>query len=168
MAKSLDRVVWDACAFIAYIQQEVRVEGRASLCSSVLRHAQRGNIEIVTSTLALAEVRKAGIHTDWDTVDKVAGFLDQPFIHAVPLDFSIGREARKLGLTFDLGPQDAVYLATAAVLDVPVLHTFDRGLLDVTMQAMTRQGRPIRICWPEPVELPATPLLDDPRYGQWA
>lgn len=175
MAKRPERVVWDACTFIAHIKQEKALttvpgvfEDRGKLCAEVLRHAKAGDLEIVTSTLALAEVRKAGSHPDGDTGEKIARFFDQAFILVQPLDHAIGHEARRLGLAHRLSPQDAVYLATAAVLDIPTLHGFDDDVLAADGKAMTLRGRPILVCKPRPPMLGAMSLFRDPILGSWS
>jgi hypothetical protein len=66
MASFPKRVYWDACTWIALIQKEkIRddktgrlVEDREQMCRDVIEAAKKGKIEIVSSTLCLAEVCK--------------------------------------------------------------------------------------------------------------
>jgi len=65
MAISPKRVAWDACSWIAHIQKNEKIRGpdgkaviedRGAMCRSVLAAAERGALEIVTSSLCLVEV----------------------------------------------------------------------------------------------------------------
>lgn len=64
MAASPRRIYWDAYAWIALIQGEKIlgaggvIEDRDTMCWSVIEVAKKGTIEILTSTLCLAEVCK--------------------------------------------------------------------------------------------------------------
>jgi predicted nucleic acid-binding protein len=128
-AISGDGNYWDACTWIAMIQDENvilaggAVEPRGTMCRSVIEAAKKGNIEILTSTFNLVEVCKS----NKVTVDKIAAFFDNDYILLVNLDRAVGERGRELmNAGYSLKPPDAVHLATAAVSpDVEQFHTFD-------------------------------------------
>lgn len=86
MAKTIKRVCWDACTWIALIQDEkIRgssgqvTEDRGAMCRAVIEQAKRGKIEIVTSALSLAEVCKNRDIKDTDA-SKIAAFFEHEFV----------------------------------------------------------------------------------------
>ena len=62
MANTPKRLAWDSCAWISHIQQEKVVlkdgspEDRGAMCRPVLQAAEKGDFEIVVSSVALVEV----------------------------------------------------------------------------------------------------------------
>jgi predicted nucleic acid-binding protein len=152
------RVYWDACIWFALIKQE---PGRFHRCQHVIDMARRGEVEIWTSALTLAEVfRKqcggpeaTSLPADKD--EEFEDFLAQDFVFEVQLDRLIGVSARRLLRAHAAlkKPQDAVHLASAVWNDLDEFHTFDAAnLLCLNGSISTRGGRPLRIC--EPPEPP--------------
>ena len=117
MANSPNRLYWDACAWIAFIQKEKvelpsgQVEDRESMCRSVLIAAKAGKVEIATSTLSLAEVCK-----DPTSASRFHEFLKLEYVLLVTLDRAVGEKARELmqGGYSGLKPPDAIHIATAS------------------------------------------------------
>jgi predicted nucleic acid-binding protein len=169
MAKSTDRIYWDACAWIALIQREkIRVNGaledREALCRPVIKEAEKGKIEIVTSYLCFAEVCK---HPEAKSSqeDKIAAYFEHEYILGVPVDRVIGENARKLimsGLS-GLKPPDAIHVASAALANVREMHTFDKTLLGLTEKVLCQDGRILRIVKPN-LPLPPAPLLEEAKH----
>lgn len=159
MAKSPKRVCWDACTWIALIQNEkIRddtgrvIEDRGSMCRAVVEQAKRGNIEIVTSALSLAEVCKNRDIKDSDT-DKIRAYFENDYVLLVALDRTVGEKARELMMSgiFGLKPADACHLATAAIAPgVVELHTFDGKLLDQDLEIERSDKAMLKICRPNP------------------
>jgi predicted nucleic acid-binding protein len=117
MATSPRRVCWDACAWIALIQEEKIVEGgvdRVTRCRTVIEEAKKGKTEIAISGLCLAEVSKNKDDADKDPA-KIAAFFEHDYILVVSVDRSVGEKARELMMAGipKLRPQDACHLATA-------------------------------------------------------
>lgn len=167
MADSPKRVSWDACTWIALIQQEkIRdekgnvVEDRYALARSVIDLAAQGKIEIAASGLCLAEVCKNPPNAK-DGDDKVAPFFEQNYILIVALDTQVGTIARRLMMAKHAGvrPPDAVHLATAIVANVDEMHTFDDKLLALDEKLVKRDGNALKICKPAHGGKPM-PLLD--------
>ncbi len=85
MAK-LQRVYWDACAWIAYINQEKsvrnkdgQIENRFAKCQNILERASNGEFEIVTSAFTLAEVCKSP-EVKSSPLDNLPSFFEKSYI----------------------------------------------------------------------------------------
>ena len=165
MAASPSRICWDACTWIALIQQErIRddsgkiIEDRYALARSVIDRAERGAVEIVTSGLCLVEVSKDSPTT---SRDQLVAYFENDYIILVPVDRLVGERARSL--MFDRHPQlkppDATHLATALIANADELHTFDARLLEFDGQLTKRDGSILRICKPA-MGGTALPLLE--------
>ena len=90
MANSPNRLYWDACAWIAFIQSKKKrssgqVEDRESMCRSVLIAAKAGKVEIATSTLSLAEVCKDPTSAS-EATSRFHEFLKLEYVLLVTLD----------------------------------------------------------------------------------
>lgn len=165
MASFPRRFYWDACAWIAFIQQEQLpdpngiVEDRESMCRSVLVAAKEGKAEIVTSTLSLAEVCKNPASVSREA-GRFADFLELDYVLLVSVDRAVGEKAREImqGGIASLKPADAIHAATAIVANVEALHTFDRKLLSLDGLLTRADGSKLRICKPDVGE-PDLPLF---------
>jgi|CXWL01.1.fsa_nt_gi predicted nucleic acid-binding protein len=165
MASSIKRIYWDACCWIALIQQEVvtvdsKSVDRGKMCRGVIQAGERGIYEIVTSTLSLAEVSKAPSTRTAADDDKIAQFFENDYILLANVDVRVGTLARQLmqkGFA-GLKPADAIHLATASVAESEFFHTFDNALLKLSAKVNTGKGQPIQITEPE-VLGKETPLL---------
>jgi predicted nucleic acid-binding protein len=131
------RFAWDACVWIALIQQErIRdtngriIEDRYVMCRDVILAAEVGQCEIVTSALCYAEVCKNNDVLDKDE-DKVAAFFENDYVLSVSLDRAVGEKARTLMMSgaAKLKPADACHLATALIANADEMHTFDDRIL---------------------------------------
>lgn len=166
------RVYWDACAWIALIQQERMLnsdgtlfEDRYGMCRNVINAAERNHIEIATSTLSLVEVCKASSLLQNIGEDKIATFFENDYVLLVNLDRAVGEMARKLMRSgFSLKPPDACHLATAALAFVDEAHTFDRKLLGLDGLIDKPDGTKLKIVKPDPGGIPA-PLFDKMKSG---
>lgn len=158
------RLYWDACAWIAYIQKEMPsasstfTEPRYEKCRLTLERAQKGEVEIVTSALTLAEVCKTELDPT-SPATHLPAFFDQPYILVVPVDKRIGLHAQSLQLSgLAVKPPDAVHLASALVWSVPIFQTFDTRLLKLDDALTMADGNMLRIMRPTD-ELPTPGLL---------
>lgn len=165
MANSTKRIYWDACCWIALIQQEVVTVGtkkidRGKMCRGVVQAAEKEIYEIVTSTLSLAEVSRDPKTKATKDDDKIAKFFENDYILLANVDVRVGTLARQFmqrGLA-GLKPADAVHLATASITECEFFHTFDGDLLKLSTKVNTGKGQPIQITVPE-VLGKETPLL---------
>ncbi len=160
-------VYWDACTWIAYINQEKAVklkdgsvENRFAKCLEVLDRANNKKLEIVTSAFTLAEVCK-NPEVRESPLDYLPGFFERSYIVTVPVDMSIGRRAQHMqasGLV-SLKPADSIHLASAIRAKVSEFHTFDGGILKLDGVIPGADGKPIKICKPSE-GLPLGPLFE--------
>ncbi|MDX2103325.1 MAG: PIN domain-containing protein [Alphaproteobacteria bacterium] len=154
------RYYWDACMWIALIKRE---QGRFDACSYLIEQAQRGKIEIWTSAFTYAEVYKrncSGASAGIDAADDSSfeDYIEQEFVQLVQVDSDVGRAARRLLRQYpSIGkPQDAVHIASALLLDVHELHTFDRqNLLALDGKLKCQDETPLKI------KVPPTPPSPD-------
>lgn len=161
MTKDHSRIYWDACAWIAYIQKEMPgpeskfTEPRYEMCRTILRRAEAGQLEIATSSFTLAEVCKSPIDPTSPALNLPA-FFEQRYIVQVVVDKQIGMRAQSLQVAGVAGlkPADAVHLASALVWSIPVVHTFDRKLLDLDNHLQMSDGNQLRIIRPTEDEPP--------------
>lgn len=124
----LDRRYWDSVAFLGYLNGE---PDKVDDCESVLAAADAGKLVIVTSALTIAEVLYVKGHTPMPPEKRstVSNFFKQPYISVQNVTRKIAELARELTWDHGIKPKDAVHVATALVNKVPVLNTFDGGLL---------------------------------------
>lgn len=129
------RIYCDSCVFIAIFNNEA---DRCGICKQILADAQSGIIQIVTSTLALAEcvvpgkaiVKGKNKDEDEDIDDPIPKFFDHEFIEMVNVDYVIAYQARRLqtDIKVAIKPHDAIHLATAATEATDMMFTYDKKL----------------------------------------
>jgi predicted nucleic acid-binding protein len=162
------RIYWDACVWIALIQQErIRdpagkiIEDRYIMCRDVIAAAEHDQIEIATSTLSFTEVCKATAIKD-QTEDKIAAYFENDYVLPINLDRAVGERARGLMLKgySKIKPPDACHLASAAIANAEEMHTFDDKLLALDGKIDKLDGTKLRICKPEDTGSNPMPLLD--------
>lgn len=166
MHKPPPRIYWDACAWIAFINKEMPGAGntitrpRFEMRRDTLRKAEAGEIEIVTSAFTIAEVCKRQPDPTSPAIN-LAAFFDQKYILLMPVDKQIALRAQHLQLAGigKLKPPDAVHLASALVANVPIFHTFDKGLLALDKQFSLAEGGELVVLRPTE-EVPMPPLLE--------
>lgn len=165
-------VYWDACTWIAYINQEKAVvlkdgsvENRFAKCLEILDKAINKKLEIVTSAFALAEVCKNPEVRD-SPLENLPGFFERSYIVTIPVDMSIGRRAQHMQASGLVGlkPADTIHLASAIRARVSELHTFDGGILRLDGLIPGTDGKPIKICKPSE-GLPLGPLFEGGKDG---
>lgn len=134
MAKLYRRPYFDASLFLAWVQGETHGEtDRGAIVDHIYRLARRGQFQIYTSSLSLAEVHPAPSDTAATPGDDpLLTFLENEFFVMVDLDRTVGEEAHRLCRMYDLGPNDAVHLASADIASCDVLLTWDPALLRIT------------------------------------
>lgn len=119
---------WDAVCLIGWLAEE---EDKQDVCEPVIRSAEKGNVRIIVSTLAVAEVIKLRHHPPIprDAQEKIAGFFKQPYIFMRNLDPATAFLAQQLTWDHGIDPKDAVHVATALRHGAEYLDTFDGGLI---------------------------------------
>lgn len=124
MAESKPKVYWEASPFTAMFNDEAN---RSPICHAVLLSAQKGDIELHTSTLTLVEVfRVPTTPQEQDAERRIVKFFANRWIRKHNLDWFVAEEARRLQRQFPhLDGRDATHLARAVYLGVDILHTYD-------------------------------------------
>ena len=170
MSPSRRRVYWDTSVFIALLKGESSDEAdRAEIAQAILRAAEAGRIELVTSAFTRAEVRRDRRQPKLtpEQHSRVSAFFRRSYLHVQPLDRAIGESAAELGERYNLKPADAVHLATALAVQADELQHWDDA--DFGKLPLRTDPPPIRITHPTPppAEAPETeppeqmPLLPD-------
>jgi len=155
MSNKKRRCYWDACCFIDLIQQTT---SRIEVLEQLRSQAQRGEIDIVTSSYTLAEVIKddKGAPVNDDDEQRIATLFLEPYIGVRLLHRQVGNKARQIARAHSLKPGDAIHVATAILEEADVLHTYDEKRL------LKRNGvigdPPLRI------ERPSVPQLEIPNH----
>ncbi len=129
MPEGKKRRYWDACVFIALIAAE---EGRVKAVQAISEAAQRGETEIVTSALTLAEVvkdREGSKPLREEDEDRIRAYFEHEFITVVPFTRNLGEEARNLHWKENIEPWDAVHIVCARSAGADLMETYDRKLL---------------------------------------
>lgn len=127
----MERRYWDSCAFLGWLKGE---EDKLRECQSVLEEAVSGKLQIVTSTLTLAEVlwmKKPAppqriSKEDRDLVRKA---FEGDWLILWELDRGLAERAQDVVWDHDVQPKDAIHVATALAAEVSQLDTFDGPLL---------------------------------------
>lgn len=148
-------VYWDSCVWIGHISQE---PDKYPATKHVIRLAQKGERQIMTSTIALAEVVKMKCGGEWVAMaamedDPFAALLAQEWVTTVIADWDVGSKARdlfRLHMADGLKkPQDALHLAAAVLENVAEMHTFDNAdLLRLNGKVRRADGTLLTICTP--------------------
>ncbi len=124
------RRLWDSCTIIGYLAGSSEV---AETCSQIIEQAERGELSIVVSAMAMIEVAYLEGMDDQDSERKIREFFGRGYIIPVAVDVRVASVARNLVREHrtepKIKPSDAAHLATAIQLGIPVIETTDQGLL---------------------------------------
>ena len=161
---SIRRVYWDACTFLGLINSEA---GKHADCLAVWAEVQKGETQILTSFFTFAEVFKAKCEGQAKPLDEagddlVAKFFASENILPITVDRRTGELARRLMRRHSQcgKPSDAIHLATAILMNVEEMHTYDGSdLLKLNKLVARQDGEMLVICPPyvaEPELFPGT------------
>jgi predicted nucleic acid-binding protein len=123
----LPRRVWDSNVVIGFLCGSPQTKPD---CELIIAQAERGELEIVVSAIVEAEVAYLkGVEED-DAELKIREFFSRDYIIVAAVDRPVTRLARKLIRQYHLTESpDAVIMATTVHLQVPILETYEKGLL---------------------------------------
>jgi predicted nucleic acid-binding protein len=147
------KIYWDSCVWIGLINED---EDKIDRCRYVLEQAQKGEMQVWTSSLTLAEVFKKKCDGKVLAIEEAHDadfekYIEQEFLVEVQLDHDVGVMARRLLRSHQelKKPADAIHLASAALNNVDELHTFDGdNLLGLNGKVQRRDGKMLVICHP--------------------
>lgn len=124
----MDRRYWDSDCFLGYLQEE---PDKVDLCQEVLDAAQDGHVLIVTSALTIAEVLalRGRDPIPATTRRKVENFFRNDFIAVRNITRRVAENARIYVWDHGVKPKDALHVATAIDAGLPLLNSFDHGLI---------------------------------------
>lgn len=123
-----DQRYWDSTVFFAWLADQHDAQEQ---CARIIRRAEEGEIEIVTSALAIAEVLWLPDKPPPDPKNRgeIRRFFQHDYIIPVEIDRRTALRAQDLVWDYDeVKPKDALHLASALVAEVPVFDTFDEPL----------------------------------------
>lgn len=139
----IEQRYWDSSVFIASIRNE---PGRADVCENIINDARAGRCEIYTSMIALTEVVKRRPREnpiDPKTEATITTFFRNAFIKPIPVEYVIATRARRLIWDFLwLRAPDAIHIATALELKIPVLEHYDDDDLGKVAERVEKEGLP--------------------------
>jgi predicted nucleic acid-binding protein len=138
---TVPRRYWDSSAFLAWLLPEAE---REDACRSVLRAAEEGELQLVTSALTLTEVIKLKGKPELKKAQeaKIANFFQNEYIILRNVDRFIALAAQRLVWEYELAPKDSIHVATALRWKIPVLDTFDDGLIALSGKLALDEGNP--------------------------
>jgi predicted nucleic acid-binding protein len=133
MPVSLRLIYFDANVFLAYVGNE---EGRADTVQALLDEARRGEIEIVTSILSIAEVAYGAHERDHGLTEAGEEAIEQLWTPASPVTLvdvsqaatrnarTLIRKAKEQDLS-GVRAADAIHLATARMFGCDEIFTYE-------------------------------------------
>ncbi len=138
---SVPRRYWDSSAFLAWLLPEPE---REDDCRAVLKAAENGELELVTSALTLTEVIKLKGYPELklDQERKIAKFFQNEYIILRNVDRFVALSAQRFVWERGLTPRDSIHVATAIRWKIPVLDTFDDGLIGLNGKLAMEEGNP--------------------------
>lgn len=127
-ASPADIRYWDACAFLGYFREEKDIVGG---CADVLEAADRGQVQLVTSSLTIAEVLhiKGEKALEKQRRETVELFFMKPLVAVRAVTRRDAELAQALYWDHRIKPKDAIHVATALRAGIEVFETKDQGLL---------------------------------------
>jgi predicted nucleic acid-binding protein len=124
----LELVYLDSVAVLAHFRQEA---GRVDKCAGTLERAEAGDVCIFTSALTIAECLwlRGNPKIPKNRAEIVRRFFRRSFIRVRNVTRKTSEMAQDLVWDHGIHPKDAIHVATAIEGRVPVLETFDGGLI---------------------------------------
>ena len=145
-ARRLPRVCWDSNCWISLI---VGTHDRLPGLKRVAEAAERGELEIITSFLAMAETAKGrsapNDPSTQTTLETIRAAFELDYLIPVLVDRSVAYRAQELLRKYKLRGADGVHLAIALLQAADELHTWDSDLLAIDGQEVASHGATLRI-----------------------
>ena len=128
MGANPERFYWDTSVFLCFLWEGEK--DRRLICESILKHAQQGDVQIITSMYTLVEVIRPRQmkHPHPLTNQQVAtleGMFKWPFIKKIQVHEDLAFKAARLARECGLKPADAIHAATAINAHVDELQAWD-------------------------------------------
>jgi predicted nucleic acid-binding protein len=115
----LPRRYWDSDIFLTWLNKE---PGKYDKCRGVMKEAEDGNLEIVTSALTIAEIiyLKGHPKITIERSNAICRFFESEYIKLVNVDRYVAESARTLLWQHSLKPKDAIHVASALKVNIPI------------------------------------------------
>lgn len=143
---------WDACIFIAWLQDEQRPSGEMEGLAAVVNQISRNEAAMLTSVLTRAEVLDSSLSESTRKIFE--NIFKRSNIYQVDVTGKISEVAheirdfyKKLGRS--VKTPDATHLATAIIHSADEFHTFDDKLLGLSGDVA---GYPLKVVRPQGVQ----------------
>lgn len=137
MADRSSRAVVDASVLIAHLNRE---EGRFSKSGELLVDAEAGRLELWAPMVIQVEVArwsKDADPTDAEARANLEAFLESDWLHVVEVDRRMARIARDVVATTSVRTGvDALYVATAVIVEARTVFTWDERLQAVDYEGI--------------------------------
>lgn len=138
MADRSTRAVVDASVLIAHLNRE---EGRSDKSRELLTDAEAGRLDLWAPMVIHVEVTrwsKDADPTDSEAQAKLDAFLESDWLHVVEVDRRMARIARDVvAKTSVKTGVDALYVATAVIVEARTVYTWDDRLQAVDYEGIT-------------------------------
>ena len=130
---TLERRYWDSDCFLGWLQAE---DGKIDPCRQVLSLAARGDVEIITSALTIAEVLhlRGRQPIPADKRQQVIDFFKRSYIIPMSITRRIAEDSCDLVWDHGIDPKDALHVITAIKAKVDVFNTFDQPLIGKSLK----------------------------------
>ena len=145
---AIERVYWDSVTFVHRIQQTPE---HIDILRAISDEAERGKLEIVTSTFTLCEVACLWLGSHADDVQErmIRDFFENPYILLRQVDRRVAELSREIVRTLKIPGKDAVHVASAVATDCDELQTYDeKHLLRKTGLYGTPPLKIVKPNWP--------------------
>lgn len=131
------RRCWDSVCCLGWLRNE---PDKAPACQAVLDLVDAGKVELVVSTLALAEVLWIRGHDriPRDSKEKVRAFFRRSSFLVASVDLATAELAQELVWDYGVKSKDAVHVATALLLGCVSLDNVRSRLMETGREARRR------------------------------
>lgn len=126
-----DRRYWDSNCFLGWLKNE---PDKYKKCQAVIEKAELGEIEIITSAFTLAEVLylRKDVKIGPEQSGVIRKFFENEYILLVNVTREVAEIAQDVVWNYQVHPKDAIHVASALKLKVPILDTFDGDLIGLS------------------------------------
>jgi hypothetical protein len=125
------KLLWDSDACIDLIE---RTPQRIHRLEPIVKAAEHGELIIVISAFTMVEVVKLkhlGL-LDEQTEQLITDWFENDYISVRNVDRFVAEKARPIVRKFGVKPPDGIQIATAILMEVEVMHTFDAKLIGLS------------------------------------
>jgi len=131
----------DTSVFLAFLKAE---PGRVSQCAGLFQRAEKGEVQVITSSLTIAEV----LYLNGDLLSpedqaKIDAFFNSSWLGVALVDRLVALEARKVAMQLKstvnhiIRAVDAIHVATAIRYKAQRLFTYDKRMKEVDIPGLT-------------------------------